>query len=84
MRTLGIFHPRERRLALGTLLIVGSWIFVSWVVQPLWDHRQELTAQLEAKTEKLIALKRLIAQGSASSPVKFQSQQNRGASEWTG
>lgn len=55
-------HPRERRLALGAALLIGCWGLVSWVAQPLWERTQALRLHAAAQQEKLVALRRLIAQ----------------------
>ena len=59
------FRPRERRLALIAGVVIGCWLLVSWLVQPLWDRTRELRARVESQTEKLKALNQLLAQASA-------------------
>lgn len=56
-RTLG---PRERRLVLVAGAMIGCWLLVSWVVQPLWDHARDLHVRVQTHTEKLDALSRLL------------------------
>ena len=56
-RTLG---PRERRLALVAGAVVGCWILISWIVQPLWDRTRDLHARVQLHTEKLHALSQLL------------------------
>ena len=56
------FRPRERRLALVATLVIGCWLLVSWLVQPLWDRAHDLRARVESHTKKLDALSRLLAQ----------------------
>lgn len=55
-------RPRERRLALVALVVIGCWAFVSWLVQPLWARLRTLQRRVEAQTERLDALSRLLAQ----------------------
>ena len=56
--------PRERYLAILALGIVGFWLAGSRWIQPLWDQIQGLEVELQARTEKLQALHRLLAQKS--------------------
>ena len=56
------FRPRERRLALIAGVVIGCWLLVSWIVQPLWDRARDLRAHVESQTEKLDALNHLLAQ----------------------
>ena len=58
-------RPRERRLALGTGVVIGCWALVSWAVQPLWDRAADTRRYVGAQTEKLDALSRLLAQSSS-------------------
>ena len=52
-------RPRERRLALIAGVVIGCWLFVSWLAQPLWDQVKDLRLHVEQQTEKLEALNRL-------------------------
>jgi len=61
-RGVGAFRPRERRLTLMAAAVVGCWVVVSWVVQPLWDRVQELRLHLQTQSEKLAMLHQLLAQ----------------------
>ena len=54
--------PRERRLTLITAVVIGSWMVVSVLVQPLWDRTRELQLHVETQTEKLDAIRRLLEQ----------------------
>lgn len=56
------FRPRERRLALIATAVVGCWVVVSWVVQPLWDRVQALRLHLQTQSEQLKMFHRLLAQ----------------------
>ena len=58
-------RPRERRLALIAGVVIGCWLFVSWLVQPLWDQANDLRLRVERQTGKLEALNRLARQGPA-------------------
>ncbi|MBI3321150.1 MAG: type 4a pilus biogenesis protein PilO [Candidatus Omnitrophica bacterium] len=58
-------RPRERRLALVALMVIGCWIVVSWVVQPLWEHLRTLRLEVATHAEKLGAINRLLAQAPA-------------------
>ena len=64
--------PRERRLTLITAVVIGSWMIVSKLVQPLWDRARELQLYIEAKTEKLDAIRRLLEQAPS---IERESQQ---------
>lgn len=58
-------RPRERRLALVAGAVIGTWVLVSWLVQPLWDRAKEVRRRVTAQTEKLEAVSRLLEQASA-------------------
>lgn len=59
---LAALQPRERRLALGAGVIIGCWLAVSWLVQPLWDRTQEVALHVERQQERLAALNRVLDQ----------------------
>ncbi|MBI4341989.1 MAG: type 4a pilus biogenesis protein PilO [Candidatus Omnitrophica bacterium] len=63
-RLLEGLRPRERRLALAALLVIGSWLFVSGVVRPLAARGGEVRRHVETQREKLDALRRVLAQAS--------------------
>ncbi len=65
MKALTAFRPRERRLALLAVVIIGCWVVVSWILQPLWDRVQALRLRVAAQTKKLEALNHLVTQASA-------------------
>jgi Tfp pilus assembly protein PilO len=54
-------RPRERRLLLITIVIVGCAALVMWIVQPLWDHMSELRRRVDSSSDKLQVLSRLMA-----------------------
>ena len=56
------FRPRERRLALITTVIIGCWVIISWLVQPLWDRARDLRLHVDNQTQRLDALARLLTQ----------------------
>ena len=59
------FRPRERRLALLAGVVVGCWVALSWVMQPLWERLHDLRLHVQTRTQKLQALGRLLAQAPA-------------------
>ena len=62
---LRALRPRERRLALAAAVLIGCWALVSWLVQPLWERARDLEVHVAAKSGKLEALTRLLAESSA-------------------
>ena len=54
------FRHRERRLAFIAEGVIGTWILVSWLVQPLWDKAHDLKLHVEAQKEKLDSLTQLL------------------------
>ena len=62
-RKMGVtLRPRERRLALIAAVMIGAWVIVSWLVQPLWDRVHDLQLHVETQREKFDALSHLLAQ----------------------
>ena len=59
---LPAFQSRERRLLLIGAAIAGCWALLSGLMQPLWDHLREHRMAVEAHTNKLDALGRLLTQ----------------------
>ena len=53
-------QPRERRLALIAAVLIGSWMCLSWIMQPLWERVRELRLRVTTHTGKLAALNRLV------------------------
>ncbi len=62
MKVVLALRPRERRLALIAAILIGCWVFVSWIVLPLWDLVRDLRLRVEADTKRLRALSHLLAQ----------------------
>ena len=61
MAPLLTLRPRERRLALAAGVLIGCWLFLSWIMQPLWERFRDLRLEAQTKTEKLEAISRLLA-----------------------
>lgn len=59
---MAAMRPRERRLAIGAGALIGCWVLVSVVLEPLWGRMQELRERLSGQQEKLQAVSRLIEQ----------------------
>ncbi len=55
-------QPRERRLALLAAVIIGCWMALTLVVQPLWDLGGTIAARVHAQRQKLDAVARVLAQ----------------------
>ena len=55
-------RPRERRLALVATVLIGCWVLVTWLVQPLWERLRDLRLHVDTHTGKLNTLQRLLAQ----------------------
>ena len=58
-------RSRERRLAIGTGVVIGCWALVSWVVQPLWDRAVDARRYVGTQTQRLEAVGRLLVQSPA-------------------
>jgi Tfp pilus assembly protein PilO len=56
-------RPRERRLALLAAVLIGCWVLVTWLLQPLWERLRDLRLHVDTHTGKLDALQRLLTQG---------------------
>ncbi|MBI2104556.1 MAG: hypothetical protein HYT90_03095 [Candidatus Omnitrophica bacterium] len=54
-------RPRERRLALVAGVLIGCWVFLSWLVQPLWGRVRDLRLRVETQAQKLDGFNRLLA-----------------------
>lgn len=66
------FRPRERQLALAAGGLVGCWILVSWIMQPLWDRMRQVQQHRESQTGKLEAYSGLLEQGSVIERTREQ------------
>lgn len=62
MKGFGRLRSRERRLALATAVIIGSWALISWGVQPLWNRLRDLREHIQSQAERLAAFHRLLRQ----------------------
>ncbi len=65
MKTLAGLRPNERRLAVFTAVVMGCWLLVSLVIQPLWDRGRDVRVEVQMLHEKLEAVSRLLGQGPA-------------------
>jgi len=61
MRGPVTLRPRERRLGLIAVVLIGCWAFLSWLVQPLWERARGLRLQVEIQTRKLDGISGLLA-----------------------
>ena len=60
------FRPQELRLALIAAGVIVCWAAVSWVVQPLWDRVRDLRSHIQAQSERLDALTRMLAESQSA------------------
>lgn len=58
-------RPRERRLGLLALVLIGCWAFLSWLVYPLWERVRGLRLHVATQTQKLDGLSDLLARAPA-------------------
>ena len=58
-------RPRERRLGLIALLVIGCWAFLSWLVGPLWERVRGLHLHVATQTRKLEGLSDLLRRAPA-------------------
>jgi Tfp pilus assembly protein PilO len=54
------FSGRERRLSLVAGVLCGSWLLVTWGVQPLWQRSEDLRQHVERQSERLHGIARLL------------------------
>ncbi len=57
---LAALKPRERRLALGAGVVIGCWLAVSLLLQPLSDRAKELGERIDRQRQRLTALTRML------------------------
>ena len=60
MTGLASLQPRERRLALIAVALIGCWVLLGWLLQPLWERVQALHASVETRHQKLDGITRLL------------------------
>ncbi len=65
LKLLPKLHPRERRLALMAVIVLGAWFLISRVIQPLWNRLSDVSRRVGAQQERLDALNRLLVQASS-------------------
>ena len=58
-------HPREWRLVLAAACLIGCWVIVSWLIQPLWEQVRDLKLQITTKTEQHETMTQLLAEAPA-------------------
>lgn len=57
--------PRERRLALIAGVLIGCWLIVSVLIQPLWERTRELGEHVQTHAEKLAGLQEILRREAA-------------------
>jgi Tfp pilus assembly protein PilO len=55
-------QPREQQLASVAAALIGCWALLSWLIHPLWDEVREQHVRVQTQTDKLEALRRILAQ----------------------
>lgn len=60
MISLASLQPRERRLALIAAVLIGCWVLLGGLIQPLWERVQALHAQAASQHQKLDGMTRLL------------------------
>jgi hypothetical protein len=65
MTSLASLQPRERRLALIAAVLIGCWVLLGWLIQPLWERVQTLHAQVASQHQKLDGIVRLLERAPA-------------------
>ena len=60
MIPLASLQPRERRLALIAAVLIGCWVLLGGLLQPLWERVQVLHASVEVQHQKLDGITRLL------------------------
>ena len=49
-------QPRERRLAMIAGVLIGCWLMLSWLLQPLWVRVRELNERVGQERDRLEAM----------------------------
>ena len=60
MSALTSLQPRERRLALIAAVLIGCWILLGGLLQPLWERVRALHSTVETQHQKLEGVSRLL------------------------
>ena len=60
MTGIASLQPRERRLALVAAVLIGCWVLLGWLIQPLWERVQTLHSRVETQRQKLDGITRLL------------------------
>ena len=60
MKPLYAFQPRERRLALIAVTLIGCWGFLAMLLQPLWARVRELQLHVDTQTDRFESLSQLM------------------------
>ncbi len=53
-------QPREQRLLSIAGCLIGAWAIMSFVVHPLWSKSGSLDEEIESKSQKLVALRKVL------------------------
>ena len=62
MKSVATLTPRERRLALVVGVLIGCWVVISLLIQPLWNRLHDLSLEIETQGERVQALQRLVVE----------------------
>lgn len=60
MTGLASLQPRERRLALVAAILIGCWLLLGGLLQPLWERVSALHAAVDTQHQKLDGMTRLL------------------------
>ncbi len=61
MKALTKLKPRERRFIAAAGVLIGCWLAVAWLIEPLVAHVQQLERQIAHDQVRLDAMRRLFA-----------------------
>ena len=53
-------QPRERRLALIAAVLIGCWVLLGWLIQPLWERVHTLHESVAAQHQRFDGITRLL------------------------